>query len=114
MKSWLTALTVLSMILLGNGDVMAGVSKKPVKKNGVIVQMARGKPWTDKGTTLLEPGTRHNVVDPGVNIDSKGMMLELMNANLLHRRKGNHKPQNINITPHEQRLRGLFGGDKDK
>lgn len=110
MKSWLTVLCVLSMILIGSGDIM-GQSKKPVKKNGQPVVMGRGKPFTDSGRVLLGRGEGKKSVgnDASLNITDNDMLMEILNANLIHRKRDQAKPK-LGEQSIAAALGGLFGG----
>lgn len=96
------------------GDKMT--DKKQVKPIQSGKPFPRIVSWNDPGTVIQNFGKRHSVVDPDVKIDSPDMLLEIMNANLIHRQKDAKKkkgPKNIDIRTKEDRLRGLFGGRRD-
>jgi hypothetical protein len=70
--------------------------------------------WTDKGTQLLEPGTRKSIVDPNVpdlrsmpQKEALDFLFEIMNNNVQKRRK---PKKIILIDKDKDRMKGLFGG----
>ena len=82
---------------------------KPVTKNGEVVSLPE-IPWNDTGKEILKKGTRHSVGnEPGPEVDID-ILMEILNNNLMRRRR---REEGVNITPRRDRLRGLFGGDKE-
>src|SRR5687768_6442221 len=76
-----------------------------------------GEEW-DEPNVILERGTRSSTPDytmPSLGthgVDAVDFLMEIMNNRLQERMKRNRKPKTINITPREERLRGLFGGNR--